>query len=85
MNKIKRYAALWAVAMLLGGCGTLPTVSALDALLPVAAEALTLATRKAFDAEPDMEDAVCVHLPELGEDSGYVYVVCRARGVWPED
>jgi|TARA_Y100000310_G_scaffold63131_2_gene58400 hypothetical protein len=70
--------------VLIAGCSSLPPVakSAMDLLLPVAADALTDAVRDAYSAEPDESTAVCFPLPaEAVGDDGYVYVVCRAKAV----
>ena len=74
---------LIAVCLPPAGCSSLPPVakSALDLLLPVAADALTEAVRDRFGAEVDQATAICFPLPEEAMGDGHVYVVCRAQAV----
>jgi len=76
-------AVCLAWAMCLAACSSLPPVakSAIDLLLPVAADALTEAVRDRFGAEVDQETAICFPLPEEAMGDGMVYVVCRAEPV----
>jgi len=76
-------AVVAAWVLLVAGCASLPPVakSAMDLLLPVAADALTDAVRDRYSAEPDESTAVCFPLPAEAMDDGHVYIVCRAQAV----
>ena len=85
MSNSEKAAAAFGLLMAIAvsACASLPPVakSAMDLLLPVAADALTEAVRDRFDSEPDESTAVCFELPAdaVGSESGMVYVVCRAK------